>query len=42
LSASRQTRRGFACFAGTAEVLVGGRCGETTAPVAAMLVHGKL
>ncbi len=43
-----ETRRRFACFGGTAEVLVGGRAparrggGETSAPVAAMLAHGTL
>ncbi len=42
MRASREARRRFACFGAVAEVVVGGRCGETSAPVAAMLAHGKL
>ena len=40
---ARECRRRFACFGGTAEVLVGGRSSSgTTAPVAAMLAQGML
>jgi thiamine biosynthesis lipoprotein len=54
VSTARESRRRFACFGATAEVLVGGRSGVgdepraggrpagTTAPVAAMLAHGML
>lgn len=41
--ASRETRRTFACFGGTAEVLVGGHSPSGTAPqVAAMVAQGTL